>query len=67
MLTFSRNNQEYGRKESVCPDEPQKRLTGLAKSLTPPSLPPRTSTPEIPQTLAETASKQTQHLVRNFP
>ncbi|MDP3041057.1 MAG: hypothetical protein Q8O18_14475 [Deltaproteobacteria bacterium] len=37
-LTFSRKDQEYGaREEPVCPDEPQKCLTVLVKSLqTPP-------------------------------
>jgi hypothetical protein len=42
MLAFSRKDQEYGEEESVCADEPQKRLTGAAKSLqtAPPHLHP---------------------------
>jgi len=63
-LTFSPKDPEYGRKEPVCPDEPQKRLTSLAKSL---KRPPRPLYPEIPRISAEKAAQQTQDLVRTFP
>jgi len=52
-----------GLEEMACPDEPQKCLTSLAKSLNPPL---STSNPKTPRTPGEKAPKQTQNLVRKF-
>ena len=53
-----------GRKEPVCPDEPQKSLPDLGKSL---KAPPPHLYPENPLIPPEKARKQTQDLVLKFP
>ena len=57
-LTFSRNRKtgNRGRKEPVCPDEPQTRLRSLAHSL---KVPFPTSTPQVPRTPAQKAPQTT--------
>jgi hypothetical protein len=63
-LASNRKDQECGAEQPVCPDESQKILPDLGKSL---QAPPLHLYPKIPRIPAEKPHKQTQNLVQKIP